>query len=80
MRPGGVLLVLGLDRSPSLAHYVTTGTVAALITVWYRTIHHSSSVGASIAEPQMTLREIREECAPLLPGVAIRRHALLRYS
>jgi len=63
LRPGGVLLVLGLDRSPSLSHYVTTGAVATLISGWYRAIHHSSPVGAPIAEPQMTLREIREECA-----------------
>ena len=80
LRPGGVLLVLGLDRSPSLSHYVTTGAVATLISGWYRTIHHSSPVGAPIAEPQMTLREIIDECALLLPGAVIRRHALLRYS
>ena len=73
LRPGGVLLVLGLDRSPSLGHYVTTGAVATLISGWYTAIHHSS-------EPQMTLREIRDEGASLLPGVVIRRHALLRYS
>ena len=80
LRPGGVLLVLGLDRSPSLSHYVITGAVATLITAWYRAIHQSASVGAPITEPQMTLREIRDECASLLPGVVIRRHALLRYS
>jgi 2-polyprenyl-3-methyl-5-hydroxy-6-metoxy-1,4-benzoquinol methylase len=80
LRPGGVLLVLGLDRSPSLSHYVTTGAVAALISGWYRAIHQSAPVGAPIAEPQMTLREVRDECASLLPGVVIRRHALLRYS
>ena len=80
LRPGGVLLVLGLDRSPSVSHYVTTGAVATLISGWYRAIHHSSPVGAPIAEPQMTLREIRDECASLLPDVVIRRHALLRYS
>jgi 2-polyprenyl-3-methyl-5-hydroxy-6-metoxy-1,4-benzoquinol methylase len=80
VRPGGVLLVLGLDRSPSLSHYVTTGVVATLISGWYRAIHHSSPVGAPIAEPQMTLREISDECASLLPDVVIRRHALLRYS
>jgi 2-polyprenyl-3-methyl-5-hydroxy-6-metoxy-1,4-benzoquinol methylase len=80
LRPGGVLLVLGLDRSPSLRHYVTTGAVAILMSGWYRVIHYSAPVGAPIAEPQMTLREIGDECASLLPGVVIRRHALLRYS
>jgi 2-polyprenyl-3-methyl-5-hydroxy-6-metoxy-1,4-benzoquinol methylase len=80
LRPGGVLLVLGLDRSPSLSHYVTTAVVATLISSCYRAIHHSSHVGAPIAEPQMTLGEIGDECASLLPGVVIRRHALLRYS
>jgi trans-aconitate methyltransferase len=80
LRPGGVLLILGLDRSPSLSHYVTTRALATLISGWYRIIYPSSPVGAPIAEPQMTLREISDECAPLLPGVVIRRHALLRYS
>ena len=80
LRPGGVLLVLGLDRSPSLSHYVTTRAVATLISGWYRAIHHSSPVGAPITAPQMTLREISDECASLLPRVVIRRHALLRYS
>ena len=80
LRPGGVLLVLGLDRSPSWSHYVTTGAVATLISGWHRIVHRSSPVGAPIAEPQMTLREIRDECAPLLPDAVIRRHALLRYS
>ena len=80
LRRGGVLLVLGLDRSPSLSHYVITGAVATLISAWYKTIYHLSPVGAPIAEPQMTLREISDECASLLPGVVIRRHALLRYS
>jgi trans-aconitate methyltransferase len=80
LRPGGALLVLGLDRSPSLSHYVATGIVATLASAWYRSVHHSSPVGAPIAAPQMTLRQIRDECAPLLPGVTIRRHALLRYS
>ncbi len=80
LRPGGVLLVLGLDRSPSWRHYVTTGVVAALISAWYRALHGSLPVGAPIAEPQMTLADIREQAASLLPGAVIRRNALLRYS
>ena len=80
LRPGGVLLVLGLDRSPSVSHSVTTGAVATLLSAWFRAIHHSSPVGAPIAEPRMTLPEIRRECASLIPGAVIRRHALLRYS
>ena len=71
---------MNFDRSPSLSHYVTTGAVATLISAWYRAIHHSSPLGAPIAEPQMTLREIRDEGESLLPGVVIQRHALLRYS
>ena len=80
LRTGGVLLVLGLDRSPSLAHCVSTGAVATLISLWNRVMHASSPGEPSVAEPQMTLREIRNECASLLPGVVIRRHALRRYS
>ena len=77
---GGVLVVLGLDRSPSFSHYVATGAAATLISAWYRMFYRSAPVGAPITAPMMTLREIREEGASLLPGVVIRRHALLRYS
>ncbi len=63
-----------------MSHYVATGAVAALISGWYSVIHQSAPIGAPIKEPQMTLREVRDECASLLPGVVIRRHALLRYS
>jgi 2-polyprenyl-3-methyl-5-hydroxy-6-metoxy-1,4-benzoquinol methylase len=80
LRPGGVLLVLGLDRSPTFSHYLITGAVATLISGWYRAVHPYAPVTAPIAEPQMTLREIAEEAASLLPGAVIRRHALLRYS
>jgi 2-polyprenyl-3-methyl-5-hydroxy-6-metoxy-1,4-benzoquinol methylase len=80
LRPGGVLIVLGLDRSSSLSHYLAANTVATLMSLCYATLRHSSPVGAPIAEPQMTLRQIRDECAPLLPGARIQRHALRRYS
>jgi trans-aconitate methyltransferase len=80
LRPGGVLLVVGLDRSPNLFHYLATGAIATLITLWYRAVRRVAVVGAPIEDPQMTLREIREETSRLLPGATIRRHALLRYS
>jgi 2-polyprenyl-3-methyl-5-hydroxy-6-metoxy-1,4-benzoquinol methylase len=79
LRPGGVLLVLGLDRSPSWTHYLATGAVATLLSRWYRGTRRPAPVRAPIAEPQMTLTEIRRECATLLPGADIRRLALLRY-
>ena len=80
LRPGGVLLVLGLERSPSLLFYLVTGTVATLLGAYYRVVYQSSHVGAPIVEPEMTLREIREECASLLQGATIRRHAHVRYT
>ena len=80
LRPGGVMLVLGLDRSPSPTHYVLSGVVATLISGWYRTFNRSLAVGAPIAEPQMTFTEMSDGCAALLPGAVVRRHALLRYS
>lgn len=80
LRPGGALLVLGLDRSPSFGHYVLSGAIATLLSGWYKMIHPRAPVGAPIAEPQMTLSEIRVECEALLPGAKISRHALLRYS
>jgi trans-aconitate methyltransferase len=80
LRPGGVLLVLGLDRSPNVIHYVATGAIATSITLWYRVVRRMAIVGAPIEDPHMTLQEIREEAARLLPGATIRRHALLRYS
>ena len=78
LRPGGVLLVLGLDRSPSITHYVATGAVATLLKLWYKAIHHPSSVGAPITEPQMTLREIRQNarrCSHTLRFAATLRSA-----
>ena len=80
LRPGGVLLVIGLERSPSLSFYLITGSIATLLGAYYRVVHHTSHVGAPIAEPEMTLREVRQHSASLLPGARIRRHAHVRYT
>ena len=80
LRARGVLIVLGLDRSPSLPHLVATGAVATLADLWHNGIRPTAKLGAPIKEPEMTLREVRDEAAQLLPGALIRRHALLRYS
>jgi trans-aconitate methyltransferase len=80
LRPGGVLAVLGLDRARSLVHMGTRGLAGYPVSAFYRLTRPTSCVGAPVRDPTMTLPEIRREAEALLPGAAIRRHALWRYS
>ena len=81
LRPGGSLVVLGLDRAPSLLHAAARSLLVAYpASAFYRATRHTSLVGAPIMEPTMTLNEIRREAVRLLPGAVVRRHILWRYS
>ena len=80
LQPGGVLVVLGLHRAASPIHFVVRGAVGYPVSLFYRAVRKTSVVGAPIAEPAMTLEEIRERTGSLLPGAVIRRHVLWRYS
>ena len=80
LRPGGLLVVLGLDRAPSVFHAAARSLPAFPISRYYRLRRGESPVSAPTVEPTMTLREIREQAAAILSGVVVRRHLLWRYS
>ena len=80
LRPGGVLVVLGLDRARSIAHMGARSLVGYPVSAFYRLTRATSRVGAPLRDPKMTLPEIRREGDRLLPGATIRRHVLWRYS
>jgi 2-polyprenyl-3-methyl-5-hydroxy-6-metoxy-1,4-benzoquinol methylase len=80
LRPGGVLAVLGLNR-PSLGDL----PMAALAVVPNRVrmlLSPRDNHGPTppIMDPDMTLREIREQAGNLLPGARLRRHLYFRHS
>jgi SAM-dependent methyltransferase len=79
LRSGGVLAVIGLYRARAIQDYALA--VAAFPASWmFRCLHHRADVEAPLQEPKETLREIRAECAAILPGGAFRRHLLFRHS
>jgi SAM-dependent methyltransferase len=80
LRPGGVLLVLGLHRAASPIHLVVGGAIGVAVSRSYQLVRGTAPVGAPIREPSMTLGEIRRSASTLLPGARIRRHVLWRYS
>jgi SAM-dependent methyltransferase len=80
VRPGGALVVLGLDRAPSLVYAGARGLVAYPLSAYYRVVRRTSPVGAPTLEPAMTLWDIRQQASTLLPGSTIQRHVLWRYS
>lgn len=80
LRSGGVLVVLGLDRTPSLFHAGARSLIAYPVSRYYRVVRTTSPVGARTLEPTMTLPEIRRQATGLLPGATVRRHLLWRYS
>lgn len=80
LRPGGVLTVLGLHRAQSFVHMGARGLAGYPVSLFYRMTRPTSHVGAPVRDPTMTLSEIRCEAGAQLPGAAIRRHLLWRYS
>lgn len=80
LRPGGVLIVLGLDRSPTLLHLLAQAALAVPVSRFYRVTRRTAEVGAPIVEPEMTLKQIRARAHVLLPDAVIERHLLWRYS
>jgi len=80
LRPGGVLVVLGLDRARSIFHAAARSLPAYPVSRYYRLRRGEAPVGAPIQEPTMTLGEIREQAAAVLSGAVVQRHLLWRYS
>jgi SAM-dependent methyltransferase len=80
LRPGGVLAVLGLDRSPTFFAAVARSAIAYPVSAYYRCTRRTARVGAPTLDPILSLREIRAQAAELLPGSIVRRHLLWRHS
>ena len=79
LRPGGVLAVIGLYRGETL-NDLAAAAVAFPVSWILRCLRGYADVGAPVQNPTESLREIRIACDDLLPGAAIRRHLLFRYS
>lgn len=79
LAPGGVLTIIGLYQSRSLADkaYDVLGFLVSQIT---RRFCCFEAVNAPTQEPQQTLDEIRIAAERLLPGSTVRRRLLFRYS
>ncbi|MHB8875065.1 MAG: hypothetical protein ACYC8T_15375 [Myxococcaceae bacterium] len=78
LRPGGVLAVLGLHRSRPVDYALSA--VAFPVSWYHRRTRRSSAVRAPLADPTMTLDQIRRGVVDLLPGATVRRHLLWRHS
>jgi 2-polyprenyl-3-methyl-5-hydroxy-6-metoxy-1,4-benzoquinol methylase len=79
LTPGGTLAIIGLYRLHTLEDYAwaAAGLPASRI---LRFRHGHDEVCAPIREPQETLREIRNACDAMMPGAAMQRRLLFRYS
>jgi len=74
-----VLAILGLYRASTLTD-LAWSAVAFPASRWLRLTRGLAEVNAPVTAPSMTLREIREAAARLLPGAMVTRHLLWRYS
>lgn len=82
LRPGGVLVVLGLAQSKQLwdlAHDVA-GAVATRVHKHIRRKRYWEHSAPKVWPPPHSYTEIRRTAERLLPGVTYRRHVLWRYS
>lgn len=79
--PGGRLAILGLYRESTLADRLVSLTAVPANAVARLAAVRTKPVGPrpAVAEPAMTLPEIRAAAADLLPGAAIRRLLFWRY-
>ncbi len=79
LRPGGVLVALGLHRPISVFHAAAASVVAWPVSCYFRLTRGYAPVDSPVVEPAMTLPEIRTQAAAILPGVRITRCVLWRY-
>jgi SAM-dependent methyltransferase len=79
LKPGGVLVVIGLYRPVSLLDHAWA--FVALPASWVlRLLRGNANVGAPLCRPEQTLAEIRDAARDLLPGAEVRRLLFFRYS
>lgn len=79
LRPGGLLVVVGLAREQGWAEHVAGA--AALVGARLLSARHGAAhdPGAPVHDPALSWAETREVYAAVLPGGRLRRRALWRY-
>jgi|HubBroStandDraft_5_1064220.scaffolds.fasta_scaffold127218_2 SAM-dependent methyltransferase len=79
LKPGGTLAVIGLYRTETLGDYAAHA-IARPISRVLRVVRGCTRLPTRKLAPQQTLADVRGACDALLPGAAIRRLLLFRYS
>jgi SAM-dependent methyltransferase len=79
LRPGGALVVIGLYRLHTPADFACA-LAAMPVSWWLRLTNDYEEVAAPIRDPDETLAEISRNVVMILPGAAIGRQLLFRYS
>jgi 2-polyprenyl-3-methyl-5-hydroxy-6-metoxy-1,4-benzoquinol methylase len=79
LNPGGVLAILGLAREESPLDWAVS-LASAPLNFAMRLVKDDPPDAAPVMDWSMTLREIKDEAARLLPGARTRRHLYWRYS
>ncbi len=82
VRPGGVLVVIGLahSRTPRDFLYDLAGAVATRVHKQILGKHYVEHDAPKLWPPPVSYAEMRRLALDLLPGVRYRRHAMWRYS
>jgi SAM-dependent methyltransferase len=78
LKPGGVLVVLGMFRERKVIDFPYSAA-AALMSASFAARRGRSGPGAPIKPPEMTLPEVRAATKDILPDARIRRLLLWRY-
>jgi SAM-dependent methyltransferase len=79
LRPGGVLGIIGLFRDATVGDFLWSAAAFPVSRI-ERLVHRGKRSLAPLREPRMTLAEIRDESARLLPGAILERRLLWRYT
>jgi len=82
VRPGGVLVVVGLARSRQFGDFAldVAGAVATRVYSHILRKHYWEHNAPKVWPPPLSYAELRRTATRLLPGVEYRRHVLWRYS
>lgn len=79
LRPGGLLLVVGLSATRSLPDRTLSALALPCVRLGSLLHRETRDIGVPVAEPRESLAEIRALARGLLPGVRIRRGLYYRY-
>ncbi|MFD5555029.1 class I SAM-dependent methyltransferase [Streptomyces sp. NPDC127068] len=80
LRPGGVLVVVGLARETSPGEWAALIAAAPVVRITKVLRRAGGPEGVPVAVPGMGYGQVRAGARRLLPGVRYRRHVLRRYS